>query len=47
MNTWRTQSCVPCRESSRHFFACKTAKRRHDCRRGTHDCVRHSPEASA
>ena len=33
---WRTHSCVPGRDSPR-----PPALRRHECRRGTHECVRH------
>ncbi|MBZ5674491.1 MAG: c-type cytochrome [Acidobacteriia bacterium] len=39
---WRTHSCVPCRDSSRHPFAAKGKLRRHECRRGTLGCVRHA-----
>jgi hypothetical protein len=35
---------VPCRDSSRHHGEVQTvcrSGRRHECRRGTHECVRH------
>ncbi len=42
---WRTHACrVENRiESSRRQFACKRTLRRHEFRRGTHECVRHEP----
>src|SRR5258708_887277 len=42
-NPWRTHSCVPCRDSSRHLQLSKhhRDKRRDESRRGTHECVRH------
>ena len=37
---WRTRSCVPYRDSSRHFGGCKHFnRRRHEWRRGTHECA--------
>jgi len=45
LQPWRTHSCVQRRDSSRRIFV-PGAVRRQECRRGTHECVRHgSPTA--
>ena len=38
---WRGHSCLPCRDSSRHVFGGIEDKRRHECRRGRQECLRH------
>src|SRR5450755_4350579 len=38
---WRTHSCVPCSHSCEHKLETVISQRRHECRRGTHECVRH------
>src|SRR5580658_9550255 len=41
---YAAHSCVQCRESSRPssgVYILSRTKRRHECRRGTHECVRH------
>jgi len=39
---WRTHSCVPRPDSSRRLLWREEAVRRHECRRGTQECVRHN-----
>ncbi len=38
---WRTHSCVPRRHSWRRLRILGSQRQRHECRCGTHECVRH------